>query len=135
MYFVWLGLIRFSQCIFFIYFRNNWFSLYRFDRDWKKIEDFVGSKTVIQVQAHWFAPCGFGFIFYYSVSSVLGNHYLLLSNSFFAFADSKSCPKIFLESSKEWYSGTCTSSSPEAKGFSSLSTKGIQKWCGNLEDN
>lgn len=23
--------------------------LFRFDRDWKKIEDFVGSKTVIQV--------------------------------------------------------------------------------------
>lgn len=24
-------------------------ALFRFDRDWKKIEDFVGSKTVIQV--------------------------------------------------------------------------------------
>lgn len=24
-------------------------SFFRFDRDWKKIEDFVGSKTVIQV--------------------------------------------------------------------------------------
>lgn len=26
--------------------------LHRFDRDWKKIEDFVGSKTVIQVQLY-----------------------------------------------------------------------------------
>ncbi|KAL0857863.1 hypothetical protein Bca101_063017 [Brassica carinata] len=25
---------------------------YRFDRDWKKIEDFVGSKTVIQIRSH-----------------------------------------------------------------------------------
>ncbi|KAG4976899.1 hypothetical protein JHK82_036182 [Glycine max] len=26
--------------------------LFRFDRDWKKIEDFVGSKTVIQIRSH-----------------------------------------------------------------------------------
>lgn len=28
--------------------------MHRFDRDWKKIEDFVGSKTVIQVLIIWF---------------------------------------------------------------------------------
>ncbi|XP_019058422.1 PREDICTED: protein REVEILLE 8-like isoform X2 [Tarenaya hassleriana] len=28
----------------------SWF--FRFDRDWKKIEDFVGSKTVIQIRSH-----------------------------------------------------------------------------------
>ncbi|KAL3326797.1 hypothetical protein AABB24_037478, partial [Solanum stoloniferum] len=28
-------------------------ALQLFDRDWKKIEDFVGSKTVIQVQSTW----------------------------------------------------------------------------------
>lgn len=37
--------------------RNSFLKLYfsgvfRFDRDWKKIEDFVGSKTVIQVNYH-----------------------------------------------------------------------------------
>jgi len=29
--------------------------VFRFDRDWKKIEDFVGSKTVIQVRKQFFS--------------------------------------------------------------------------------
>ncbi|XP_061366679.1 protein REVEILLE 8-like [Gastrolobium bilobum] len=41
--------------------RENWYeeehdkfleALQLFDRDWKKIEDFVGSKTVIQIRSH-----------------------------------------------------------------------------------
>jgi len=32
---------------------NSFFSLlYSFDRDWKKIEAYVGSKTVIQIRSH-----------------------------------------------------------------------------------
>ena len=35
--------MQYDDCPYLVY-------LYRFDRDWKKIEAFVGSKTVIQVQ-------------------------------------------------------------------------------------
>lgn len=37
------------------YFLNVFDLKSRFDRDWKKIEDFVGSKTVIQVLKSYFS--------------------------------------------------------------------------------
>ena len=46
--------------------------LFRFDRDWKKIEDFVGSKIVIQVRSLLYQLCCL-----YSTG-----HYLSLTNDF-----------------------------------------------------
>jgi hypothetical protein len=53
--------------------------LHRFDRDWKKIEKFIGSKSVIQVRAKVrVRPC---------VSEMI--------------LDSKPCTKVLFESAKE----------------------------------
>lgn len=46
-------------------------SLIRFDRDWKKIEDFVGSKTVIQVRRQYSRLVGYLFCFLFLAHSSL----------------------------------------------------------------
>jgi hypothetical protein len=83
----------------------NWLGpfSFRFDRDWKKIEDFVGSKTVIQV---WIICFGFaGSDFYYLIG-------MFFTYWLYTLADSESCAEILSEGPEEWYNRPRASSSP-----------------------
>ncbi|RVW39680.1 Protein REVEILLE 8 [Vitis vinifera] len=80
-----------------------------FDRDWKKIEDFVGSKTVIQNCLSW----------HYASPKKIRSH----------------AQKYFLKVQKNGDSSTCATASPKAQSYSSLPTKGTNKWFVPLSEN